>query len=316
MATQFFVVEFPSEEEKYRGPYLVPANKVERENGTTQVLWSVVDELKGSLMEVYYEATCLKQGTKKECSDFLDLLKKSREQAEISNKGGVRSRKKPSKLDDYEFDGLAECSTSGKPPTKKAKKATREPSFNIHINEPDEDSEPFDPEMEGNTVLKKWTKKALSENKKPKTNGLSRQNSTSKKPPREDSGKQQRSQEEKIKSLQKKARCETAETQSNDIDKLMHKGMKLLLHWDNSEDPAEISISVSPETTFESLKSQISQTTRISPSNQLLILKGKEWLMEEQGKICQCWTTDDLVAIFERKDSSSGKSVESITRFK
>lgn len=69
-------------------------------------------------------------------------------------------------------------------------------------------------------------------------------------------------------------RCETAETQLNDIDKLMQKGMKLLLHWDNSNEPAEISISVSPETTCEGLKSKISQTTRISPSNQLLILKG------------------------------------------
>ena len=42
MATQFYVVEFPSEDEKCRGPYLVPANKVKQENGTTHVLWSVV----------------------------------------------------------------------------------------------------------------------------------------------------------------------------------------------------------------------------------------------------------------------------------
>lgn len=310
MATQFYVVEFPSEDEKCRGPYLVPANKVKKENGTTQVLWSVVDELMGSIMEVYYEATCLKQGTKKECSDFLDLLKKNRQQAEISNKGGVRSRKKPAKLDDYEFEGLAECSTSGKPPTKKAKKATTETPFNTCINESDEDSEPFDPETERKAVMKKWTKEALSKSEKPKTNGFSRQNSKTKKPPREDSRKQQRSQEEKINSSQKKTRCETAETQSNDIDKLMQKGMKLLLHWDNSDEPADISISVSPETTFEGLKRKISQTTRISPSNQLLILKGKEWSMEEQEKICQCWTTDDLVAVFEKKDFSSGESVE------
>ena len=187
MATQFYVVEFLSEEEKCRGPYLVPANKVKEENGTTQVLWSVVDELMGSIMEVYYEATCLKQGTKKECSDFLDLLKKNRQQAEISNKGGVRSRKKPAKLDDYEFEGLAECSTSGKPPTKKAKKATIETPFNTCTNERIEDSEPFDPETERKAVMKKWTKEVLSKSEKPKTNGFSCQNSKSKKPPREDS---------------------------------------------------------------------------------------------------------------------------------
>ena len=126
-------------------------------------------------MEVYYEATCLKQGTK-ECSDFLDLLKKNREHTDISNKGGVRSHKKPAKLDDYEFQGLTECSTSGKPRAKKAKKATTETQFDICINELDEDLEPFDPEMEKNAVMKNWTKKALSKSGKPKTNGSSCQN--------------------------------------------------------------------------------------------------------------------------------------------
>ena len=91
--------------------------------------------------------------------------------------------------------------------------------------------------------------------------------------------------------------------------------MKLLLHSDNSDEPADISISVSPETTFEGLKRKISETTRISPGNQLLILKGKEWLMEKQEKISQCWTTDDLVAIFEKKDFSSGESLVPSTNF-
>ena len=81
---------------------------------------------------------------------------------DISNKGGVRSRKKPLKLDDYEFEDLAESSISGKPPTKKAKKATIETPFDICINELDEESEPFDPEVETNAVMKNWTKKAFS----------------------------------------------------------------------------------------------------------------------------------------------------------
>ena len=206
MATQFYIVEFPSEEEKFRGPYFVSANKVKEENGTTQVLWSVVDELMSSITEVYYEATCLKQGTKKECSDFFDLLKKNREHAEISYKWGVRSRRKPAKPDDYEFEGLAECSTSGKPPTKKAKKTTTETPFNTCINKRVEDSEPFDPETERKAIMKKWTKEVLSKSEKPNTNSFSHQNSKSKKPPREDSRKQQRSQEEKINSSQKKSK--------------------------------------------------------------------------------------------------------------
>ena len=114
----------------------------------------------------------------------------------------------------------------------------------------------------------------------------------------------------------KKARCETVEAQLNDIEKLMHKGMKLLLHLENSDELTDLSISVSPETTFKGLKCIISQTTRISPGNQLLILKGKEWPMEEQEKICQCWTTDDLVTVFQRKYFSSGESVAPSTKFK
>ena len=162
--------------------------------------------------------------------------------------------------------------------------------------------------------MKNWTKKALS--KSEKTNGFSRQNSKSrKKPP--NSRKEQRSQrEEKINSSQKKARCETVEAQLNNIEKWMHKGMKLLLHLDNSDELADISISVSPETTFKGLKRKISQTTRISPGNQVLILKGKEWPMEGQEKICQCCTADDLVAVFQRKYFSSGESVAPSTKFK
>ena len=91
--------------------------------------------------------------------------------------------------------------------------------------------------------------------------------------------------------------------------------MKLLVHSDNSDEPADISISVSPQTTFGGLKRKISQTTRILPRNQLLILKGKEWSMEEQEKIYKYWTIDDLMAIFERKDFSSGESVAPSTKF-
>ena len=231
MATQFYIVEFPSEEEKFRGPYFVSANKVKEENGTTQVLWSVVDELMGSITEVYYEATCLKQGTKKECSDFFDLLKKNREHAEISYKWGVRSRRKPAKPDDYEFEGLAECSTSGKPPTKKAKKTTTETPFNTCINKRVEDSEPFDPETERKAIMKKWTKEVLSKSEKPNTNSFSHKTQKV----RRHQGKILESSKDHRKRRsthhKKKARYETAETQLNDIDKLMQKGMKLLLHW-------------------------------------------------------------------------------------
>jgi len=98
------------------------------------------------------DATRLKEGTKKECGDLIEHLRKSREVAENSNEE-VRSWKKPLKLDYYEFQGPT---TSGKPPAKKARKPL-EPLFS---NYPDsdklemmEDLEPFDPETEGNALL-------------------------------------------------------------------------------------------------------------------------------------------------------------------
>ena len=79
----YYTVEFPSEGSKSRGPHIVPENKVKIENGKTQVLWGVVNE-HGNFMEVYFEATNLKKGSKKDCWEFIDHLKKSREKAYIS----------------------------------------------------------------------------------------------------------------------------------------------------------------------------------------------------------------------------------------
>ena len=60
--------------------------------------------------------------------------------------------------------------------------------------------------------------------------------------------------------------------------------MKLTLHArDKSDTPAEFTITVAPDTTFQGLKKKIAQTTRIAPNSQLLIVKGKEWEMEEQA---------------------------------
>ena len=317
-------VEFPSEDE--RGPYIVPESRVKVENGSIRVLWSVVDEMNGALKEVYFEATSLREGTRKECADFVDRLKKSREEAEISNKGGVRSRKKPSKFDDYESqDPSTECliAASSKPLPKRARK-----TLDLSFINPDpealqmlEESEPFDPETEGTAILDKWNKRALSASEA-KANGSSRQNrKTTKKPNQTQNSvfsvkkKQKRrvketepkAVEDKKKSAQKKARSETAESQSIDIGKAMSLEMKLLLHGDNNDTPAELTISVAPETTFEGLRNKIAQTTRISANKQLLIVKGKEWQMEKQARICDIWSTDDLVAIFEKDEQASGE---------
>ena len=92
----------------------------------------------------------------------------------------------------------------------------------------------------------------------------------------------------------------TADSQSINIGKALHLEMNLVLHWDKSNTPAEFTISVAPDTTFKGLKNKIAQTTRIAPNNQLLIVKGKQWQMEEQPWVCDIWLIDDLVALFEK----------------
>lgn len=176
--------------------------------------------------------------------------------------------------------------------------------------------------MEGNAVLNKWTKRALSASEK-KANGSSHQNrkTAGEKPPPENSthlvkkGKkprakktEQKAEQDKMKLAQKKERSNTVDSQSNKIGKGINLEMKLLLHGaNNTGTPAEFTISVAPEMTFEGLKNKIAQTTRISPDMLLLIVKGKEWQMEKQAQICDMWSTDDLVAIFEKDALSSGE---------
>ena len=284
----FYAVEFPSEDEKSRG----------------------------NLKEAYFNATRLKEGTKKECGDFVDHLKKSREVAEISNKG-VRSRKKPLKLDDYEFQGPT---TSGKPPAKKARKPL-EPLFSNYPDSEElemmEELEPFDPETEVNALLNKLKKRLCRQARRPTS---FRQNSKSKKPPLKGNAcpvkkrktllvkkSEPKAGGSVMKSALKKARSNNADSQSINIAKALNLEMKLVLHWDKSDTPAEFAISVAPDTTFKGLKNKIAQTTRIAPNNQLLIVKGKEWQMEEQARVCDIWSTDDLVALFEKDMPLSGQ---------
>ena len=178
------------------------------------------------------------------------------------------------------------------------------------------DTESFDPEVDEKAILAKWKQKALSSravNMKKTANGSSCQNresdkplqqiikSSSEKKTRKPQVRKNKEEEEKSKSkaAQKKVRSETAETQSISFGKTMSLDMKLLLHGKDTNRPVEFSIAVEPETTFKTLKSLIAQTTRIPPDNELLVVKGQEWKMDEYERICDDWSTDDLVAIFE-----------------
>lgn len=314
----FYAVEFPLEDAKSRGPHIVPESKVNEENGSTRVLWKVVDE-NGALTEAYFKATSLKKGTKKECGEFIDRLKKSREKAEISNKS-ERSRKKPPKLTDYDFEDLPEQLTAKKPRPEVREFSLKNVSAeDLEIME--SDSESFDPESDGKSVLADWQQKARSSKagKKKKTaNGSSRQNRESVPPQKDSSSKEKKGKPRAKKDKEneeegfsnaalKKARSEIAESQSIDIGKTVSLSMKLLLHGNETDRPVEFNLSVDPETTFKTLKSLIAQTTRIPSDKQLLVIKGQEWKMDENGRICDDWSTDDLVAISEEYKPSKGK---------
>lgn len=183
------------------------------------------------------------------------------------------------------------------------------------------DSESFDPEADGKSVLADWQQKARSSKagKKKKTaNGSSRQNRESVPPQKDSSSKEKKGKprakkdkenEEKgfSNAAPKKARSEIAESQSIDIGKTVSLSMKLLLHGNETDRSVTFNLSVDPETTFKTLKSLIAQTTRIPSDKQLLVIKGQEWKMDENGRICDDWSTDDLVAISEECKPSKDK---------
>ena len=318
----FYAVEFPSEDSKSRGPYTISENKVRVKNGKTYVLWCVVDE-NGDTNEQYFEATNLKKGSKKECGEFIDHLKKSREKADISNKDG-RIRKKPAKLDDYEDPNSLTPQTS-KPPSKRPRKALFQVQFDrektmqdmkVSSEEAGDDDEDLEEDLDESIVLARWKQNVAA---KTKTNDFSRPNrsalsSKPKKvirPPKENIKKVEKC---KSKSALKKAREETADLQSCDISQnLALSMMRVIRHGCNgSTGPVEFSINVSHCSTFVALRQQLSQMTGILPANQLLIIKGKEWVMEDDQKISEVWSPQELVAISEKSAKCSGKSLISL----
>lgn len=311
----YYAVEFPWEDAKSKGPYIVPETKVKLADKRTLVQWSVVNE-NGDVKDAYFEATNLKTGSKKDCGEFIDRLKKSREEVEIRNKiGEGRSRKKPARLDDYE-DPENPSSSTGKPPaTKRPRKAL----FQIHldnvpksVHSQDEDDIDIaeDLDAEGSAVLAHWeqtvAKRRSNGFSRPKGNGSKETKKVSKPFPKE---KRKKATEGNPKTALKKARDETANTQSCEIGKILavnSSEMKVIRHGFNGG-PVEFNMPVSRSSTFGALRTKLSQMTGILPSNQLLIIKGKEWVMEDSKIITEDWSPEDIVAISEKGAKVIGK---------
>ena len=104
----------------------------------------------------------------------------------------------------------------------------------------------------------------------------------------------------------KKAREETADSQSCEISQnLALNIMKVIRHRHDS--PVEFSINVPYCSRFEKLRRQLSQMTGIQPENQLLIIKGVEWVMEDYQMISEVWSPQEFVAISEKDAKCNGK---------
>ena len=104
----------------------------------------------------------------------------------------------------------------------------------------------------------------------------------------------------------KKAREQTADSQSCEISQnLALNMMKVIRHGHGG--PVAFSINVPYCSTFGKLRQQLSQMTGIQPENQLLIIKGVEWVMEDYQMILEVWSPQELVAIFEKDAKCIGK---------
>ena len=299
----YYAVEFPSEDGKSKGPHIVPENKVKVENGQTKVLWSVVNE-NGDLMEEYFEATNLKKGSRRDCGEFIDHLKKSREKADISNKEG-RCCKKPTKLKDYE--DLENLNSS---PLKKPRKTLCDESWNDFCVNSVEESDEDDVEMlDGNEVLARWEEKAA----KKQTNVFPRQNKNKERSQSRSSSKPKkankplRASESTVKNAVKKAREETFYSQSSEIGKSLALEMRVVRHGLNGSEPVEFKVSFPRHSTYGMLRTQLSQMTGILPADQLIIIKGEEWIMEDCEVITEVWSPEDLVAVCEKGTKLDGK---------
>ena len=299
----YYAVEFPSEDGKSKGPHIVPENKVKVENGQTKVLWSVVNE-NGDLMEEYFEATNLKKGSRRDCGEFIDHLKNSREKADISNKEG-RCRKKPTKLKDYE-----DLENLNSPPLKKPRKTLCDESWNDFCVNSVEESDEDDVEMlDGNEILARWEEKVA----KKQTNGFSRQNNNKERSQGGSCSKPKkakmslRASESTAKNAVKKAREETSYSQSSEIGKSLALEMRVVRHGLNGSEPVEFKVSFPRHSTYGMLRTQLSQMTGILPADQLIIIKGEEWIMEDCEVITEVWSPEDLVAVCEKGTKVDGK---------
>ena len=62
----------------------------------------------------------------------------------------------------------------------------------------------------------------------------------------------------------------------------------------------EFKVSFPRHSTYGMLCTQLSQMTGILPDDQLLIIKGEEWIMEDCEVITEVWCPEDLVAVCEK----------------
>jgi len=158
-------------------------------------------------------------------------------------------------------------------------------------------------------VVARWEEKVA----KKRTNGFSRQNKNKERAQSRSGSKPKkankplRASESKVKNSVKKAREETVYSQSSEIGKSLAMEMRVARHRLKGSEPVEFKISFSRHSMYGMLRKQLSQMTGILPANQLITIKGEEWVMEDCEIITEVCSPEDLVAVCEKGTKLDGK---------
>ena len=107
-----------------------------------------------------------------------------------------------------------------------------------------------------------------------------------------------------VKNAVKKAGEETFYTQSSELGKSLALEMRVVRHGLNGSEPMEFKISFPHHTTYGMLRTQLPQMTGIFPADQLIIIKGEEWVKEDCEEITEVCSPEDLIAVCEKETTN------------
>lgn len=126
-------------------------------------------------------------------------------------------------------------------------------------------------------------------------------------------GKNKKAGEKPVRRLDTtKLRKETMCAQSSELESNLRKKMKIIKHGDGEE--TELEILVEKDLELRDLKKKLSSLTGISSKTLSLVVRGEPLVnYQENTKISEFWSAEDIVAIFPRESENGHQSKEMAT---